>query len=84
MAGTLVDLCVVQESWKFWTKSEVKFGRGRVPQSEESGLLSSGFSNHSNDEDEPLLSSYGDSSIGSSVQIQQPNQKERGNVITKY
>ena len=68
-------------------KSEVEFARDRVPQSDESGLLSNGFSNHSNGEDAPLLSSnYGHSdspniSNSSSVHIYQPNQKGRlGNV----
>ena len=55
---------------------------GRVPQSNESRLLSNGFSNHSEGEDAPLLSGNRDSSNGSSVNIYQPNQKERGNIVT--
>ena len=82
LAGTLVDMCVVQESWKFWIRSEVEFAR--VPQSDESGLLSNGFSNHTDEEVAPLLGgSYGDSSINSSVHVYQPNQKERGNVMCR-
>lgn len=71
-------MCVVQESWKFWVRSEVEYGR--VPQSDESGLLANGFSNHSDGEAAPLLSAHrhGDSLNGSSVHIHQPNKKERG------
>ena len=63
-------------------KSEVEYGR--VPQSDESGLLSSGFFNHSDGEAEPLLSAnHGDRSNGSSVHIHQPKQKEQGTVCTE-
>lgn len=81
LVGTLVDMCVVQESWKFWVRSEVEYGR--VPQSDESGLLANGFSNHSDGEAAPLLSAHrhGDSLNGSSVHIHQPNKKERGFLV---
>ena len=66
----------------FWMKSEVEFARNRVPQSDESGLLSHGFLNHSNGEETPLLNTNcGDSSNASSVHVYQPNQIERGNVM---
>jgi len=63
-------------------KSEVEFARNRVPQSDESGLLSHGILNHSNGEGTPLLSTNcGDGSNASSVHVYQPNQIERGNVM---
>ena len=74
-------MCVVQKSWKFWIKSEVEYGS--VPQSDESGLLSNGFSNRSVGEAEPLLSANrGDSLTDSSVHIHQPKHKEHGTVCT--
>ena len=76
LAGTLADMCVVQESWKFWIKGQVEYAK--IPRS-------GGFSNHSDGEAAPLLSSdYGYSANGSSVQVYQPNQKERGNVMYMY
>lgn len=64
-------------------KSEVEFAGNRVPQSDESGLLSHGFLNYSNGEETPLLSAnWGDGSNrnASSVHVYQPDQTERGNV----
>ena len=79
LTGTLVDLCVVQQSWKFWTASRLEYERdSRVPQSEERGLLSNGLSNHSNSEEAaPLLSTYGDSSNGN-IQIRRPTEQDKG------
>ncbi|KAL9976327.1 hypothetical protein ACROYT_G013617 [Oculina patagonica] len=83
LTGTLVDLCVVQQSWKFWTASRVEYERDRAPQSEERGLLSNGLSHHSNGEEAaPLLSDYGGSRNGNaSVQIRRPSEQERGFLV---
>ncbi|KAJ7365133.1 hypothetical protein OS493_007782 [Desmophyllum pertusum] len=78
LTGTVVDLCVVQQSWTFWVAS-VEYERDSVPRSEEGGLLSNGLSNHS--ESAPLLSNYEDSSNASSIQIKQPSLKERGFLV---
>ena len=71
----MIDLCVVQGSWKFWVPSN-EFQRERFPPAEETGL-----SNGSNGESSPLLRANGyvaSSDSSGNVQIRQPSLEERG------
>ena len=78
LTGTVIDLCVVQGSWKFWLMSSREFQRGRYPTSEEGGLSNGS----AGEESSPLLraNGYVDSSEPSDVSIQyeQPTLEERG------
>ena len=71
----MIDLCVVQGSWKFWFPSN-EFQRERLPPAEETGL-----STGSNGESSPLLRAnrcVANSDLSSRVQDKQPSLEERG------
>lgn len=86
LVGTLVDMFVVQQVWKFWVTS-TEYNRDRVGGSNEDEFSPNGLSHHLKAEEAPLLSSHGLSSPGSStpnVQIRQPLKIEDRGKFTNY
>ena len=86
LVGTLVDMFVVQQVWKFWVTS-TEYNRDRVGGSNEDEFLPNGLSHNLKAEEAPLLSSYGSSSPGSStpnIQIRQPLKIEDRGKFTNY
>jgi len=69
--GTLVDLCLIQQSWKFWVSQE-NFQNKKYAEVEESQVR---------DEFTPLLHSNVSASKSTSlsyIKVAQPSESERG------
>ena len=69
--GTLVDLCLIQQSWKFWVSQE-NFQNKKFAKVEES---------LARDESTPLLHSNVSASKSTSlsyIKVAQPSESERG------
>ena len=69
--GTLVDLCLIQQSWKFWVSQE-NFQNKKYAEVEESQVR---------DESTPLLHSNVSASKSTSlsyIKVAQPSESERG------
>lgn len=80
LLGTLIDLCLIQQSWKFWLTSENVHAESYPPPQEKTALLGA----EANGESTPLLRSNVSASHSVSapnIRFTQPNRKLEGNTM---
>ncbi|XP_022805680.1 O-acyltransferase like protein-like [Stylophora pistillata] len=86
LVGTLVDMFVVQQAWKFWVTSS-EYNMDSVGGLNENGILHTGSSHHLETEEAPLLSSYGTSShksINPAIEIRRPIKTENRGFVVNF
>ncbi|XP_074618174.1 nose resistant to fluoxetine protein 6-like isoform X2 [Acropora palmata] len=80
LLGTLIDLCLIQQSWKFWLTSENIHAESYPPPQEKTALLGA----EANGESTPLLRSNVSASHSVSapnIRFTQPNRKLEGFLV---